>query len=143
MTAHASTLVIAGGETVATFLSAATYHLLRTPTAYRTLVAEIRTTFPTYESITVSSCLQLPYLQAVISEGLRIYPPGSQGFPRVSPGMDVGGIWVPKGVCIILSILVSGIEPSEASHAVKASTFDQTFHDLPLPRPKCILPLGL
>jgi cytochrome P450 len=42
--------------------------------------------------------MQLPYLQAVISEGLRVYQPGSQGFPRLSPGAMIDGHWVPKGV---------------------------------------------
>lgn len=45
--------------------------------------------------------MQLPYLQAVINEALRIHPPGSQGFPRVSTGADIDGFPVPKGVCII------------------------------------------
>lgn len=52
-----------------------------------------------YEDINATAAQQLPYLQATISEGLRIYPPGSQGFPRVSPGANIDGFWVPKGVC--------------------------------------------
>ncbi len=55
--------------------------------------------YKSYDEINSASALQLPYLQAVISEGLRIYPPGSQGFPRESPGVMIDGQWVPKGVC--------------------------------------------
>jgi cytochrome P450 len=47
--------------------------------------------------------MQLPYLQAVINEALRIHPPGSQGFPRVSTGANIDGFRVPKGVRIIRS----------------------------------------
>ncbi|KAF2677436.1 cytochrome P450 [Lentithecium fluviatile CBS 122367] len=97
MTAHASTLVIAGGETTSTFLGAVTYYLLTTPEAYHRLKREIRDTFPTYEAINASAAQKLPYLQAVIAEGLRMYPPGSQGFPRVSAGVEIDGYWVPPG----------------------------------------------
>lgn len=102
MTAHASTLIIAGGETVATFLAATVYYLLKTPEAYVSMRNEIRNRFPTYESINATAAQQLPYLQAVISEGLRIYPPGSQGFPRLSPGFAIDGEWIPRGVRILL-----------------------------------------
>lgn len=91
---------IAGGETVATFLTATTYYLCKTPGALQKLKAEIRDRFQSYEEIDASAALQLPYLQAVINEGLRIFPPGSQGFPRTSPGAYVDGFWVPAGVII-------------------------------------------
>ena len=51
------------------------------------------------EEIDISSALQLPYLQAVIKEGMRIFPASSQGVPRTSPGILVDGVWVPPGVC--------------------------------------------
>ncbi|KAF9634223.1 Cytochrome P450 [Lasiodiplodia theobromae] len=97
LTAHSSTLVIAGGETVATFLAAVTYFLLRTPAAYDKLRAEIRGRYATAADIDALTAQQLPYLMAVIAEGLRLYPPGSQGFPRISPGAVVDGVWVPRG----------------------------------------------
>ncbi|OCL11142.1 putative cytochrome P450 [Glonium stellatum] len=103
MNAHVSTLVIAGGETVATFLAATTFYLLKSIACYGRLREEIRNRFASYGEINAASAQQLPYLQAVISEGLRIYPPGSQGFPRVSPGVFVDGRWVPKGAEIYTS----------------------------------------
>ncbi|RAQ59967.1 cytochrome P450 [Aspergillus flavus] len=133
LTAHASTLVyvcnhpvsrsiypgmavdmegggesIAGGETVATFLAAVTYHLLSTPNAYQKLRDEIRARYNHLSEITSTTALQLPYLQAVISEGLRIYPPGSQGFPRNTPpqGIVVKGTYVPGNVIHVFPILI-------------------------------------
>ncbi|KAH7141623.1 cytochrome P450 [Dactylonectria macrodidyma] len=103
MTAHASTLVIAGGETVATFLAGMTYFLLKTPIAYRKLRDEIRGRYRSLDEITATSAAQLPYLQAAISEGLRIYPPGSQEFPRICPGAIVDGHWVPEGTEVYTS----------------------------------------
>ncbi len=34
----------------------------------------------------------------MIHEGLRIFPPGSQGFPRTSPGLSIDDYWIPEGV---------------------------------------------
>lgn len=98
LTAHASTLVIAGGETVSTFLAACTYYLLQTPGAYEKLRDEIRGAFEGYSEIDAAKAGRLPYLAAVVAEGLRIYPPGSQGFQRLSPGAEVDGYYIPKGV---------------------------------------------
>ncbi|KAK2753895.1 hypothetical protein FQN54_007254 [Arachnomyces sp. PD_36] len=97
MTAHVSTLVIAGGETTSTFLGAVTYYLLTSPGTYQRLKDEIRGAYKSYSEIDAASAQKLPYLQAVISEGLRMYPPGSQGFPRESAGASIDGHWVPKG----------------------------------------------
>ena len=92
---------IAGGETVSTFLAATTYYLCKTPIAYQKLQNEIRGRYQSYQDIDAASALQLPYLQAVIQEGLRIFPPGSQGFPRTSPGVMIDNHWIPAGVSII------------------------------------------
>ncbi|KAL4799277.1 cytochrome P450 [Aspergillus venezuelensis] len=106
MTAHASTLVIAGGETVATFLAATTFYLLKDQApggSWDKLCREVRGHYQSYEQIDAASAQQLPYLRAVIEEGLRIYPPGSQGFPRISPGAMIDGHWVPKGTEVYTS----------------------------------------
>ncbi|KAJ5870143.1 cytochrome P450 [Penicillium solitum] len=103
LTAHVSTLVIAGGETIATFLGAVTYHLLQSQVCHEKLKNEIRGHFAKSEDINATEARKLPYLQAVIDEGLRIYPPGSQGFPRVSTGMLIGSTWVPPGAEIYTS----------------------------------------
>ena len=62
------------------------------------LQQEIQSHFKSYDTIASASALQLPYLQAVINEGLRIYPPASQGLPRISPGAFVDGVWIPAEV---------------------------------------------
>lgn len=87
---------IAGGETTATTLAAVTYYLLKTPRAMEKLQAEIRGRYRAYDEIDSTSALQLPYMQAVINEALRIHPSGAHGFPRISPGIRIDGYWVPK-----------------------------------------------
>ncbi|KAI2601919.1 putative cytochrome P450 [Hypoxylon sp. NC1633] len=97
MTAHASTMIIAGAETTATTLAAALYYVLHSPEVLSKLTKEIRGRYKSYSDIDSASALQLPYLQGVINEALRIHPSGAHGFPRISPGATVDGHWVPAG----------------------------------------------
>jgi hypothetical protein len=63
-------------------------------------VEEIRSNFSTSEDITITKLLQLKYLNGVIEEGLRIYPPVPSNMPRVIPeeGAMICGKWLPGGV---------------------------------------------
>ncbi|GJC85380.1 trichothecene C-15 hydroxylase [Colletotrichum liriopes] len=97
MTAHVSTLTIAGGETVATTLSSITFFLAQNPEKFERLTKEIRAAFKSYKEINAVKAQQLPYLQAVINEGLRLFPPASNGASRVSPGFSLHGKYIPEG----------------------------------------------
>ncbi|KAI2706025.1 hypothetical protein CBS147332_7269 [Penicillium roqueforti] len=103
VTAHASTLIIAGGESVATFLAATTYYILKSPSVHAELCKETCASFDNLSDINATAVQQLPYLQAVISESLRIYPSASQGFPRLSPGAEIGGVYIPRGTEVYTS----------------------------------------
>ncbi|KAF4826986.1 Cytochrome P450 monooxygenase BOT4 [Colletotrichum tropicale] len=103
MTAHVSTIAIAGGETVATTLSALTCFLGQNPEKLERLNQEIRVAFKAYDEITGSKAQQLPYLQAVINEGLRLFPPASGGATRLSPGFELHGQYIPEGTDISVS----------------------------------------
>jgi cytochrome P450 len=70
---------------------------LKTPPALLKLTHEIRSRYTHYSDIDATSAQQLPYLQAALHESLRIYPPGSLGFPRISPGCQIDGAWIPRG----------------------------------------------
>ena len=96
-------MVVAGSETTATALSGITYYLAQNRHAYETLANEIRSTFSQYEDITAQATEPLPYLKAVIEEGLRLYPPVPIGLPRVSPGETVDGYFIPKGAIVSVS----------------------------------------
>lgn len=89
---------IAGGETVSTFLAGTTCFLLQHPEKLQLLVSEIRGAFKSYDNIKAQPAQQLQYLQAVISEGLRLFPPGSQGAPRISSGFELHSRYIPEGV---------------------------------------------
>ncbi|KAL6918601.1 hypothetical protein ACHAP8_010991 [Fusarium lateritium] len=95
---NASLLIIAGSETTATLLSGVTYQLLTNREKYDKLVDEIRSSFSAEDEITATRVDQQKYLLAVLSEGLRMYPPVPGALARVTPrgGEFVEGYWMPE-----------------------------------------------
>jgi hypothetical protein len=89
---------IAGAEPVASFLAGTLYYILKDQDIYRTLIAEVRNAFAKEEEISHTRLQKLEYLQAVISEALRMYPPAVHNSPRISPGAYVDGQYIPRGV---------------------------------------------
>jgi len=97
---QAQTLLIAGSETTTIVLSAITYFLCINPSVFSRLKNEIRTSFQDPKVIDSDNTAQLPYLCAVIEEGLRIFGPAANGMPRVSPGAEINGTFVPAGTIV-------------------------------------------
>ena len=100
LTAHASNLIIAGTESTSSFSAGCLFHLLSNPRTHKLLVDEIRNAIPPGAEVVDSLLAPLPYLDAVIKEGLRVYPPSPIALPRYSPGETVDGHFIPKGVGI-------------------------------------------
>jgi cytochrome P450 len=102
LAAHAYVLIFAGSETTATLLSGVTYWLLRTPNVLRRAVQEVRSAFERDEEITfASTSTKLPYMQACLTEGLRMYPPVPTNIPRMclpEVTISVNGLTLPPGV---------------------------------------------
>lgn len=93
-------LFIAGSETVATALGGTMNYLVQSTEKLAALKEEIRRRFPSDESITLEALRDLPYLNAVIEEGLRLCPPIPWMLPRRVPcgGDTVCGVYLPAGV---------------------------------------------
>lgn len=79
MYANSNIFMIAGTETTATLLSGLTFHLLVNPRTLVKLKNEIRQAFATEQEISIERLQGLAYLNACVEEGLRLYPPVSQG----------------------------------------------------------------
>lgn len=105
--ANAGVIASASTNTTNTTLLGTVTFLLRFPNTLERLTEEVRRTFATNEDINLDSLVKLPYLSAVIEEGLRIVSPIPLGTPRVVPypGATVCGELVPGGVSISCSIL--------------------------------------
>lgn len=95
-------LTTAGSETTATTLSGAINYLVSYPDKLDILVQEIRGRFSQQEEISLDTLRNLPYLNSVISEALRLSPAIPWVLPRRVPsgGDTVCGVWLPGDVSI-------------------------------------------
>ncbi|KAJ0116066.1 hypothetical protein J7T55_005012 [Diaporthe amygdali] len=97
---HTQLLVISGSEPIATALAATMYYLLKNPECLAKLQHEIRSTFTSDQEITGETTSRLEYLNGVIEEGIRLFPPSVVVLARYSPGATIGGHYVPPGVSV-------------------------------------------
>ena len=94
---------MAGAVTTATFLAGVTYYLSRSPSCTTRLQHELRSRFTNLEDMTSKALMQCEYLNAVVEEGLRIFPPAGAGhLSRIVPtgGVEIAGVWIPGGVSL-------------------------------------------
>jgi cytochrome P450 len=78
-------LVTAGSETTATALGGIMNCLVTNPAKRDLLVKEVRYKFESETEIAMEKVKDLPYLNAVINEGLRLCPPIPWILPRLVP----------------------------------------------------------
>ncbi|QSZ34461.1 hypothetical protein DSL72_006055 [Monilinia vaccinii-corymbosi] len=90
---------MAGSNSLATTLASTTNYLTRYPSTLEKLTREIRSKSKDESDMNLESLTKLPYLSAVIEEGLRICAPVPLGMPRVVPegGDTVCVEWLPAG----------------------------------------------
>lgn len=93
--------VFASSETISSALTAIFRELVQHPGTLHRLTNELRSTFQIEGDLTIASTTHLPYLNAVVNEGLRLNPPVVIAPPRVVPsgGDMVCGRYVSAGVC--------------------------------------------
>jgi cytochrome P450 family 110 len=99
------TLLAAGHETTATALTWALYWIHKLPSVHQQLISELQSLGSTYDP---NAIFRLPYLNAVCSETLRIYPVAMLTFPRVTKTRVqlTGGLLEPETIvqgCIYLA----------------------------------------
>lgn len=99
---NAALLMTAGTETTATALSGTLYYLLRNPEKMKKLKEELKGSFARTEDLTLEAAARRIYMEAVLKEGLRMYPPLPTTLPRIvaSGGASIAGQYVPEGTSI-------------------------------------------
>lgn len=95
--------MVAGSDTTGLSLSAILYYLLKYPHTFQTLrheVDERRQQGRDSRFITFKESQEMPYLQAVIKEALRMHPAGGLPLERVVPagGAEICDVFFPEGV---------------------------------------------
>lgn len=116
------TSLLAGSETTATLLSGALYYLTTNPQSLQSLLDEIRSNFSSGPDVSMTAVQHLPYLNAVLEESLRIYPPSAFAQARIVPpeGATICGHAVPGGTSV-------GVATLAASHSAQNWTEPEAF----------------
>jgi len=98
--------IAAGSDTTASAIRATILHLCSNPQVVQKLRQEIATANIADEIISDREAKNLPYLQAVIKEGLRIFPPIAGLMSKEVPaqGDTWNGIFIPGGTRLGFSI---------------------------------------
>ncbi|KAF4611795.1 hypothetical protein D9613_003715 [Agrocybe pediades] len=111
LTSSALLAIVAGSDTTAAVLSNIFYYLIRDPRYFKCLQEEIDSFFPKHdaiEMIDVNALTDLPFLNAVINETLRLQPPVPTSLQR-APAFGSGGkalssdMYIPEGTAVLVS----------------------------------------
>jgi aspirochlorine biosynthesis cytochrome P450 monooxygenase len=115
-------LVTAGSETLATFFSGAAFFLSQNPAVMERLRREVQQSFADPKEVTMVAVQDLPYLNAVIAETLRIYPPAALSLGRIVPhgGAVICGTHVPAGTGV-------GVTSWAATHSPKNFAYPEEY----------------
>ncbi|EAQ87743.1 hypothetical protein CHGG_04362 [Chaetomium globosum CBS 148.51] len=105
--------LLAGADTTAITIRAIFYFCLRHPATFRRLAAEVRAAgFATDKPAPYAAARQLPYLEAVVREAMRLHPAVGMPLERWVPAggltLPGGGGYVPKGAGVGMNAYVVG-----------------------------------
>ncbi|VAI32961.1 unnamed protein product [Triticum turgidum subsp. durum] len=105
-------LFIAGSHTTTTTVEWAMAELLRNPTKMAKARAELREAFGSGNA-EEGDLANLPYLQAVMKETMRLHPPAPLLLPHEvsETGVTLGGFSVPKGARVLINVWAIGRDP--------------------------------
>jgi cytochrome P450 len=107
--------ILAGADSTATALRTTFLHILTSPPTYGKLREEIEAAIEAgnvdYPVVKHSQAQELPYLQACIKEGLRMFMPLHGLAGRVSPypdGVTINGVFIPPGTEVGMATYAMG-----------------------------------
>jgi cytochrome P450 len=112
---EATVVLAAGTETTAKTMAITTFYLIKNTEAGEKLRRELKTVMPTVDhQVTLPQLEALPYLTAVINEGLRVAHPVSSRQPRIATGEDLqyAQYTLPRGTPVMESGYLLHTDPT-------------------------------
>ncbi|XP_076003832.1 cytochrome P450 3A56-like [Genypterus blacodes] len=108
---QATMFVFAGYDTTASVLQFLAYDLARNPEVMRSLQEEIDSTFPDKAPIQYEALMQMEYLDCVINETLRLYPPAARLERNTKAAVKINGITIPKDMVVSVPVYALHRDP--------------------------------
>uniref|UniRef100_A0A6I8NL32 Thromboxane-A synthase n=1 Tax=Ornithorhynchus anatinus TaxID=9258 RepID=A0A6I8NL32_ORNAN len=110
--AQAVAFVFAGYETTSSALSFISYNLATHPDVQQKLQEEIDKVLPNKSPLTYDAIVQMEYLDMVINETLRLYPIGPRLERMCKKTLEINGLTIHKGTCVVIPIAVLQHDPN-------------------------------
>ncbi|XP_002731620.1 cytochrome P450 3A24-like [Saccoglossus kowalevskii] len=111
MLAQSIVFFIAGYETTNTTMSFVCYNLATNPETQVKLQREIDEVMRNYDDVGYEAVSKMKYLDMVVSETLRIFPPPSRFNRECNQDVNINGINIPKGMTVSVSPYVIHHDP--------------------------------
>lgn len=105
------TTMLAGYETTASILTFLAYSMATNSQTMRRLQTEIDSTFPNKESIQYEALMRMEYLDCVVSECLRLYPPIARLERVAKETVKINGVTIPKDMLVTVPVYALHRDP--------------------------------
>ncbi|XP_053193453.1 cytochrome P450 3A27-like [Scomber japonicus] len=103
--------LLAGYETSATTLNFLAYNLALKPEIMTRLQKEIDSTFPDKGPVQYEALMQMEYLDSVVNECLRLYPPAPRLERTTKETVQIKGITIPKDMDVTVPVYALHRDP--------------------------------
>ncbi|XP_070556758.1 cytochrome P450 3A8-like isoform X2 [Ptychodera flava] len=101
--AQSLTFFVAGYETTSTMMNFLAYSMATNPDVQEKLCAEIDDVMANYDEVTYDAVSKMPYLDMVVCETLRMYPPVIRFDRECNEDVTIAGIHIPKGMPVAVA----------------------------------------
>ncbi|XP_060116515.1 cytochrome P450 3A24-like [Heteronotia binoei] len=108
---QATVFIFAGYETTSSSLNFLSYCLATHPDVQQRLQEEIDEALPGQATPTYDAVLQMEYLDMVVNETLRLYPPGGRIERVCKKTVEINGVTIPEGTVIVIPAYVLHRDP--------------------------------
>ncbi|XP_074381335.1 cytochrome P450 93A3-like [Apium graveolens] len=112
-------LFAAGTETSATLIEWALAELINHPIIMETARLEIDTVVGKSRLVEESDIMNLPYLQAIVKEALRLHPPNPLLPKKAKEGCTIGNYYIPAETKIFVNVWALGRDPNYWENALE------------------------
>ncbi|XP_062397180.1 cytochrome P450 3A27-like isoform X2 [Sardina pilchardus] len=108
---QAMVFIFAGYETSSSTMNFLFYNLATNPDTLKKLHDEIDEVFSDKAEVQYEALMQMEYLDCVINETLRLYPPAFRIDRACKKTVDVSGVIIPKGTVVMVPIYALHRDP--------------------------------
>lgn len=108
---QATMFAFAGYETSGTTLTFLAYNLAKNPQVMKRLQEEIDSTFPNKAPVQYEALMNMEYLDSVVNESLRLYPPAARLERIAKATVEIKGITIPKDMLVVVPVYALHRDP--------------------------------